>query len=353
MSSFFANLALFIATLVYFSLFYVLLFQKAPRGDAGVGYSWMVLLGYLVMLLAIILATVAIGAKDGFSWVGQSGNARLLMVGGGLLLSLAATGMSTFGEPLPIPGIGRIMGVILPFLVPLLLIFGEFILNNDSIRNQVSPQVYQMPLRLAGWIGVVTIGLVTGSWLLRSGMGGLGKFVSFSRFDSEMIQGDLANIDSINVQRDMVFLLSYTDDNHAPAVRERAVNRVKSRLHWEQEMIRLLECDWAPDAFTFLAYNAVDDKQLFAEPVQAGALNVAKAIRENIQASTRPEDLYSGKFASKVKETLLTVDKFEGLGVDYRPAVRAIRAAFEEPRDYEKPDFREIKMLDKWIKEHP
>jgi hypothetical protein len=41
------------------------------------------------------------------------------------------------------------------------------------------------------------------------------------------------------------------------------------------------------------------------------------------------------------------------MGVDYRPAMRELRAALDEPTDIEKTPFKCARQLDKWIQEHP
>jgi hypothetical protein len=47
-----------------------------------------------------------------------------------------------------------------------------------------------------------------------------------------------------------------------------------------------------------------------------------------------------------------TIEKFEGRGKDYLPAVKEIRAALNEPSEFKKPEFNCIPYLDRWIKEH-
>ena len=47
---------------------------------------------------------------------------------------------------------------------------------------------------------------------------------------------------------------------------------------------------------------------------------------------------------------LRTVDRFKNMGVDYAPAIKELRAAFDEPCDFEKPEWRCVKMIDDWLK---
>ncbi len=47
---------------------------------------------------------------------------------------------------------------------------------------------------------------------------------------------------------------------------------------------------------------------------------------------------------------LRTLAKFEGMGVDYRPAVQELRAALNEPTEIKKEKFKVAITLDEWLK---
>ncbi len=162
----------------------------------------------------------------------------------------------------------------------------------------------------------------------------------------------LQDIDSCDVLKDMVFILVMTDANHDPDVRNKAVSKVKTNPKWQEELIRLLESDWAPEAFNFLASNEVDDKSLFPEAVKLGVLNQARLIRESLRSVSHPSHLYPEKFTWETERVLRTVDKFDNLGSDYRPAVQELRMAMDEHITFEKPVLNCVKILDKWLAKH-
>ena len=101
-----------------------------------------------------------------------------------------------------------------------------------------------------------------------------------------------------------------------------------------------------------IASNEVDDKAMFAEPVREGLLIQAKLIRKDIRTAAYASQLTSNQFFRKVERALLTADKFEGLGTDYRPAVKEMRKALDEPCSIKKPNFRSTALLDEWLKKH-
>lgn len=96
-----------------------------------------------------------------------------------------------------------------------------------------------------------------------------------------------------------------------------------------------MENDHALEVFSFLAWNEVPDKKLFPKPVRKGVVAVADWIRHSIQG-TSPSSFYHDQYSDEVERTLRTVEKFEGLSVDYLPAVREMRAALDEPKVREK-----------------
>jgi hypothetical protein len=46
---------------------------------------------------------------------------------------------------------------------------------------------------------------------------------------------------------------------------------------------------------------------------------------------------------------LATADAFQGLGVDYLPAIRTLRTALDEPNEHKRVRFTCVATLDRWI----
>lgn len=98
-----------------------------------------------------------------------------------------------------------------------------------------------------------------------------------------------------------------------------------------------------------IAVTAKDPmKQMSAILVFTGDFQEADEFRYTIQ---RKSDLEEYEFEGDTCGILATVDKFGGLGVDYVPAVRALRAALDEPRT-QPLRLNSATMLDRWLKEH-
>ena len=147
----------------------------------------------------------------------------------------------------------------------------------------------------------------------------------------------------------MVFLLVYTDKNQSAELRNKALEKIHSRPDWQEELVRRLQNDWAPEVFTFLASNDVSDKAIFAEPLKAGILIQARLIRESIRNCNNEYDLYPGRFTWEVERVLRAVDRFKGNGVDYTTAIKELSNALDEPVRFGKPELKAKKLVDHWL----
>jgi hypothetical protein len=348
-----ANILLVIATLLFFGIVSLVL-GKAPRGDGLMGYAWGMIILSLAFAVVMILVSLIIGAKGGFAWVAEKGSHRFWLVTIGLLGAVITTGLTGLFkfENGPVPGLIRAYSSFAPILIPLVLIGSGFILVNAGLKASVPLPVYKWPLILVSLLGIT--GVVSGiiGELSMSAKNRAARIESNKEFDRSNHDRMLSDIDSCDVMKNLVFILVFTGDNQDPEIREKAVAKVKTHPEWQQELIRLLQTDWAPEPFQFLASNDVDDPTLFLEPINTGLMIQAKLIRERIRRCSHPSHLYSSMFNWDVERILRTVDKYDGKGVDYLPAMNEVRAALDEPSDFDKPEFDCTSALDKWIKTH-
>ena len=351
--TFVGNLFLGISILLFFLIFTeVYLKDHARGGDAVMGFAWGIIFANLFFLGCMTIVAVVIGMKGGFDWIGQNTLSRYLLVIFGLFFSVLAAALTALfrGEPDAGAVFIKLFSGFAPALIPVLLIFSGAVLLNQGIRDTLPPAAYKIPLSLVFWLSCLILGAGIIGWIKASNQSAQRAIESELEFQDQNHQRMLDEIDSCDVSKNMVFILVMTDRNQTPNVREKAVEKVKTHPDWQKELIRLLECDWAPEAFNFLASNEVTDKGLFLEPVRKGVLNQARLIRESIRKSSHPSHFYPDLFSWEVDRALWTVEKFEGSGVDYLPAVKELRAALDEPTDIGKPVFRCAGTLDAWIK---
>lgn len=344
----FGNFLLIIAALIFLLICNLIYFTTMPGGDAVVGYAWSIIFGILGFSICLCIITGIIGWQGGFGWVGTSTGPRVVLVLLALLLVLIGNGFFMANEfPRDLPDSVRRIAKMVPAVLPVIILVGAGILLNFKY-TELPSFVYKLPI----YTSLAICGLGFCMILLAQSQNAAAVIKSEVAFQDKVHQDHLNQIDTTDVSKDMVFILVFTDANHDKDVREKALAKIRSRPDWQEELVRRLQNDWAPQAFTFLASNEVDDKSLFPEAVQQGVLTQAKLIRQSIRRCRGDFDMYADLFSWEVERMLRTVDKFQGMGVDYRPAVQEVRNALEEPTDFEKPRLVAKGLLDNWLKKH-
>lgn len=351
----FGNILLVMAGLIFMALVSLLFGKVPPRGgDAVIGFTWAIITYHLLFFAVMTFLVLIIASKGGFDWISSQRSTRYLLVGLGLtaaVLTSALSGLFKY-ENGPVPALLRFFSGFVPILIPLILLISATVLLNSGIRNNIPISFIKWPLIIAAVIGLA--GILSGlyAWITASNRNAIIQAESTIRRQDENHLRMLREIDSCDVTKDMVFILVMTDSNQDPDVRDKAVSKVKTNPKWQQELVRLLESDWAPEAFNFLASNDVDDKSLFPDAVKTGVLNQARLIRESMRSVSHQSHLYPEKFLWETERVLRTVDKFEGMDTDYRPAVQALRSALDEPIEFKKPVLHCVNILDRWLAKH-
>jgi len=349
------NIFLILASLVYFALISALYGKTPPRGgDAAVGYVWGIIYFNLAFFACMFLSTLFIAWKGGFDWISLNKSARYIIVIFGLLAAIITSALSGLYkyEYGPVPRILRFFSIFAPALIPAVLIITGAIMLNQQIRILVPVALYKWPLIIVSVMGVIGILSAIGGYISQSNQNIKAikerNIQDIDENNKRMIQ----EVDDCDVMTNMVFILVFTDVYKDAEVKDRAVAKIKTNPNWEQELIRLLNSDWAPEAFNFLASNEVDNTDIFLEHVYNGIVIQAKLIRANIRRCSHPSHFYKDQFSWEVERVMRTVEKFNGKGKNYLPAIKEIRAALNEPSQFEKPTFNCIPYLDNWIKTH-
>ncbi|MCC6411823.1 MAG: hypothetical protein IT270_09190 [Saprospiraceae bacterium] len=345
---FFGNLMLGIAALLYSVLLFSLYSRPAPGGDASVGHAYAIVFGNLLLLGCFAAATIAIGMSGGFQWVGGSGGSRFLKVTLGLLFIVLVLAVSAMGQNEG-PSWLRLIFMFGAFVLPAVVILACATLLNEGLRENLPTHFAQWSLKGTAGLGAL---MVAGFLLQQTASRLSATFRHLNRDPNELSdfeQGILQNIENCDLQKDMIFLMVHTDRNRNPIVREKAIAKVKTRPDWQEELVRRLDTGWAEDVFTFLASNEVDDKSLFPEAVRKGILQQSTIIRERI----RQGGSFRGVgFDGAVRNVLTTVEKYVGMGVDFRPAIKTLRDALNGPPEAKEATAASKKALDNWLTKH-
>lgn len=349
------NIALIVATLVFFALVSALFGKEPPRGgDAVVGYVWGIIILNLVFLTCMCVASIAIGLNHGFAWIplGKTGTFFTVVIC--LLAAIITSALSGLFkyENGPVPPLFRVFSSFVPILIPLILILAATILLNSNLREMVSVAYFKWPLAGISIIGFA--GISSGLFFMisenfKNETARQEQVVTDHNENNIRMIGEIDSCDAIN---NLCRLLIFTDGYKDAEVTERAISKLKTNPLWQEELVRLLKTDNAPEVFTFLASNKVDSNELFYEPIRIGLQIQAKLIREDIRRCSHPSHFYPDQFSWEIERVLRTVDKFSSNNVNYISEMKEIRSALDEPSEFQKPKFICIPKLEQWIKEH-
>jgi len=348
-----ANIVLALAAALYF-LILSAAYGKAPSnsGDAAGGYAMSMLIFFLVVTGLMALVAAVIGWKGSFGWVHPSPLARFSIVVVGLLAiaGVAALSAALRFEPLSQQPLAiRYLSGFGPAVLPLFLLFGAAVLLNEPLRNALPALAYKAPLGLAFWLSLLAAGVGLFEWMAASQRNAAERITEIRSNEDRYHAMHLQDIEAADPMTNLVALLVFTGKYHSPDVREKALAKIKSNPDWQAELIRILDTWLYDQAFTFLEDNAVDDPALFPEAVNKGLLQMAADIRKRISQAPH---LRADEYDWIVKRGLAVANKFQGLGVDFLPAVREIRAALDEPPQshLKKVKYNCARDLDQWLK---
>jgi hypothetical protein len=338
--SLFGNLSLAFTALILLGLLNLAVLQKAPGGDAGVGHAWAIVILCIGLLIGAALTTLAVGLRGGFDRFGSGTGVRALV--GLCWFALTALGfylLSDHGSLLP-----RVVRIACTFVLPLLVLAWAAVHLNDGLaRGLPDSATTALSLAIVALTILPLIGTVAGSAVrTAASFAQRGELDSFQR-------GIVQQIEATDAQDGIALLLVHTPEGRHPEIRERALAKIKSRADWQDELVRLLKTEAAPEVLGFLSANEVDNPAMFASAVPEGLLQQAAEIRRRIRQSSHPSHLYAGMLHTDVCLALEVASSYRAKGVDVRAAVQEMRRAFDEPSPYDKPTFAAVELIDRWL----
>jgi hypothetical protein len=348
------NIFLGIAAFILFSLVNSFYSKPMPGGDAGVGYAWGIIILNLGFMICMGIVALIIGYKGGFEWVSSIKSTRTLYATVAVLAALIFAGLSGLlnGESGHFAAPVRILINVSYLLVPVLMIAISVILLNDSLKASLPLAVYKWPSVFVAVISLVGLSSLLLAQIASSAKNQVAMITSRERDMDENHLRILGDIDSCNVMTSLGNILVFTGDNQPEKIQNAAVAKIKTNPEWEQELLRILDSDGAPEVFQFLASNPVDHPSLFEEPIRKGILIQARLVRERIRRCSHPSHFYPGMFNWEIERVIRTVDKYQSKEIDYVPTMKELRSAMDEPSEFDKPNLDASKYLDKWIKAH-
>lgn len=340
------NLCIGLAALLYLVPLQFIYQETHKRND---GWATLGILFTLVPLWLLLGAGLAIATSKGsMDWIHRPRGQIYLLVGLTTLALFFVTFFSLLGKfeaPSQMPASTR------PFVgwaarVFPILVFGFLIFAlNPPMAQSINGAVYRAPFAIVSGIALIA-GLALGlEWMIHSARDQAtqyeGMVEAYGKRDRDMI----ARIESITAEKNFSELIRFSNRYEKPQIRELALAKAKQRADFTEELVRMLT-EYDPEgALIYLDACEPPDPSAVAEPVRLAILLLADMARKSI---ANAHTLYPDQFDSNTRRMLSVVAKLKGQGVDYLPAIRAYRAALDEPH-FRKIDFSAMATLDKWI----
>ena len=355
MSTSVGNICLIITALLFCLLFTPFFHTKiSTSNDQGASGYVVIIIMFLhfLMLGLILVACIPVARQGGFDWISIKPFTRNTFLIIGLLAMIIVSALALMYRLIGDDHTPIIEGLIriAPIVIMVVIVGTGFILNNSSLRDSIPPSVYKWPALIASVGSLISI-LWMGFTVITTKPIGMAESTRQYENSPNIIENRLSQIETVDITNEMLWLLDLTGGFYPPQVREKAAAKFKTYPEWQNELVRILQTNQALDAFSFIAYNEVEDKSLFPVPVNKGLHEVAVFIRHAIQG-TLPDDFEPTMFSDEVDRVLKSISKYEGMGVDYLPAVKEIRSALDEPVAGKVYLFNCSVALDDWIEKH-
>lgn len=347
---------LLVAGLAALLLFSVAAAAPPARQDGG--RIWSALFASLPLLGGLLLAYGCGLAGAGFDWVlgGRSSSASrwlfvmVTVLSAVVVVALSAAVRSEPAEHTPWalwPVRGWAHWVWLPALLA-----GATLGLYPSLRQGLPTWVWQAPLSvLAGLSTLLCAGLLL--QLLQTHAAEQARRVQAQAGDDLRRDHEvLAMLQQADVQRDFIRVLPHSSPFEAPPIRELARAKLAQHPDLDGALIAVLRSAHPDAAFAFLQANAPRSAAALAEPLREAIVRHAAQLHDDVSRThtLRPDD-----YQAPVRRILASVDRFTTHPVDYRPALKQLRDAFDAPREgavQPTPAMAGRRDIDEWLQSH-
>jgi|GEM_PF-870021 len=236
-----------------------------------------------------------------------------------------------------------------PWVLPQLAVLAGLLALHPPLRCRLPRAIALLPLLgAAAIVGFACIGL---AWEAASAARDRAVLRQAQRAQAAARRDALVllEIEGLDVRTDLGRLLEWTAAGEAPAIRAAALAKIRAHPQLTARLAAMLRGEWRGEALTFLADNEPPDGAALARPVADAILALAADIGDEIGDA---HALRADHFDVRIARALAVVERFEASGVDYVPAIGALRAALDAPRAAAfEPSCRHL--LDRWLANRP
>jgi hypothetical protein len=140
-------------------------------------------------------------------------------------------------------------------------------------------------------------------------------------------------------------LLNFSNIHERPQIRQIALDKLSLHPDLTGAVARELTDGAAYEAIIHLQGSVPPESERLADPIRIGIERIADQLQSSIQGA---HTLHVGAGMSQVERILDVLRKHADPRVDYRPAMRKLRAVFDHGRDGQ-VRLQAAAVLDRWL----
>ena len=340
------NILLSLASFLYLVPLQILLRKPiVTTGNDSVGVVLFVFVTVPFWLMLFLNWCILL-TRGRFDWFGGGRGWQFSVI---LLTWLALTVVTSLAAMLR--GDSRIFWALRPlmpwgiYLLPLFALVATLLMLNPSLSPTVPALATRLTLAVCGALALGSSFGMIAEWIVGSQKKASAAIERDAEFQENNIRSIVAEVEALDPIKDLGPLLRHSANNSFEAPRKLAQKKISTHPHLQEELALRLTNQWSTAALGFLELSDPPDAAALAVPVRTALESLAPWIHGELERST---GFWPESYVWETKMALAAADKFARYGIDYVPAVRALRAAFDHPKariaNLEAP-----RLLDTWL----
>lgn len=350
MSQTLGNVCLGLALLVFLLPLQFVAFPAPTRGENAMGQAFGLLLILLPLWIFLGGALLATDGAGGLDWLSPYRGWRITAIVLSCLAMLVVSFLAGLLHNEPASQIPWAARPFIPWAIEVcpIIVMAFSLIALNSFAPVIPPLVLRVPLVAICGLALLSCFGMLGEWFVSAQNQEMARVDTIVSNQQKRTQDQIDSIATLDAETDLVTLLGLTNRFHDPKVRELALAKLRTNPNLEQRLAERLR-DGDQYALIFLDASEPPERQPLAEPLRAAILVRAENVRELIRSEST---LHADDFDFDARLILSGVEKLRGLGVQFAPAIRAFRAALDEPRR-DKPKANCASTLDQWLAKNP
>lgn len=299
--------------------------------------------------LTLFLAWCILFSRDRFDWLGGGRGWQFSVL---LLSWLALTVVTSMAAMLRgDPQVPWALRPLMPwgiYLLPLAAIIATLFMFNSSLGAIVPAFSTRLALALCGALALGSSGGMIAEWTISAQRKATAKVEQDAEFHERNIRGIVAEVEVLDPIKDLGPLLRNAASNSFEAPRQLAQTKIRTNAHLQEELALRLTNQWSVEALGYLELSDPPDAAALAVPVRTALESLAPWINRELERAT---SFWPETYRWETKMALAVADKFAPYGIDYIPAIRTFRAAFDHPHA-KNAKLEAPRLLDTWLAKH-